>query len=146
MKQANRKNHENSQVIEFPESTELTHSEQAIEKRLQDLSAFVADITESGFGLLLLEQPATEEIFEELRVKEVALHWILRVAKYSTGQVRQKLWSDIEYAVTGLEKTADVLLHSKLAWFHPAPSIHQRGFRRSPAIINRANANVIPLS
>jgi len=112
-------------VIEFPHSTETTPSEQSIEIRLRDLTAFVAHITDSGFGVLLAEDSATRDAFDELRVKVVALHWIIRVAKHSNGPVREKLWPDVEGAITGLEKTAGSLLRYDFAWAHSAASIHQ---------------------
>ena len=115
----------NSRVIEFPHSTEMAPSEQSIESRLRDLTAFVADLTDSGYGALLAEDSATRDAFDELRVKEIVLRWIVRVAKHSNGAVREKLWADIEDAVTGLEKTADLLLHYEFALAHSAPPVHQ---------------------
>jgi hypothetical protein len=109
-----------SRVIEFPQRSEETAYEQEIDTRLQDLTALVADLTDSGYGVLLAEEPSTGEAFEELRVKEAALRWIIRVAKHTTGSVREKLWADVEDAVAGLEKTAEFLLHSGLAWAHAA--------------------------
>jgi hypothetical protein len=99
-------------AIEFPPSTETIQSEEAIEARLRDLASLVADLTDSGFGVLLAEDPATREAFDELRVKEAALRWIVRVAKHSSGQIREKLWADIESAIAGLEKTASLLMHA----------------------------------
>lgn len=112
-----------SRVLEFPNSNEANQWERDVESRIQDLSALVADLTESGFGVLLSEEITTREAFEELRVKEVALRWIARVAKHSNGPVREKLWSDIEIAVAGLEKTAELLLHSGISWPRSTPSI-----------------------
>lgn len=117
--------HAKSRVIAFPQSTETSQSERAVELRLRDLSALVADLTESGFGVLLSEEILTREAFEELRVKEVALRWIVRVARHSSREVREKLWSDIEDAVASLEKTAELLLHSGIAWPRSAQSIHR---------------------
>jgi hypothetical protein len=114
-----------SRVIERPQSTETAASEQSIESRLRDLSAFIADLTDSGYGVLLAEDSATREAFDELRVKELVLRWIVRVAKHSNGAVREKLWADIEDAITGLEKTADSLLRYDFAWAHSAPRVHQ---------------------
>jgi hypothetical protein len=116
-----------SRLIEFPSISESNQREQDIETRLRDLTALVADLTDSGYGVLLSEEPATREAFDELRVKEAALRWIIRVAKHSTGAVREKLWSDVEQAVCGLEKTAELLLHSGLVWPHPTPANHPIG-------------------
>ncbi|MGA8223112.1 MAG: hypothetical protein WB780_15795 [Candidatus Acidiferrales bacterium] len=120
-----------SRVINFPESfestctTESTKSEEALEKRLRELTALVADLTDSGYGFLLAEEAATQEAFEELRVKEAALRWIVRVAKHSSGAVREKLWSDAEEAVSSLEKTADLLLGSELILPHAFAANHR---------------------
>jgi hypothetical protein len=111
-----------SRVINFPQTSKsprpakTSESEKAIEKRLRELTALVADLTDSGYGFLLAEEAATQDAFNELRVKEAALRWIVRVAKHSSGAVREKLWSDIEGAVSSLEKTAELLLHSELIW------------------------------
>jgi hypothetical protein len=92
--------------------SERDRHEQEIEKRLRDLTALVVDLTDSGYGALLAEEASTREAFEELRVKEAALRWIMRVARHSEGSVREKLWSDVEGAVAGLERTAELLLNS----------------------------------
>lgn len=120
-----------SRVIEFPQSTQSSESEQAIEDRLKNLGAFVADLSDSGYGLLLSEEIATRDIFDELRVKEAAMRWIVRVAKHSSGAVRERLWSDIEDAVAGLEKTADLLLHAEFGWLRAAPA-SQQSWRAGP--------------
>ena len=98
--------------------------EQEIEARLRELTALVADLTDSGYGVLLAEETSTREVFEELLVKETALRWIIRVARHSDGAVREKLWSDVEEAVCGLEKTAELLLDSRLLWSHSGPVNH----------------------
>jgi len=113
-----------SRVIAFPQKSESNQHEQEIETRLQDLAALVADLTDSGYGALLSEVTSTREAFDELRVKEAALRWIMRVAKHSTGEVREKLWCDVEEAVSGLEKTAELLLQSGLVWPHAGQAIH----------------------
>jgi len=111
-----------SRVIEFPKMTERDQHEEEIETRLRDLTALVADLTDSGYGLLLSQAHSTREAFEELRVKEAALRWIIRVARHSDGAVREKLWSELEDAVAGLEKTAELLLDSGRVWSHPCPA------------------------
>lgn len=107
-------------VISFPRTRESSQSEQETETRLRELTEFLADLSDSGYGFLLAEEPATQEAFDELRVKEAALRWIVRVARHSSGAVRERLWMDIEVAVTSLEKTAELLLHSELIWPHAA--------------------------
>jgi hypothetical protein len=114
----------NSPVIEFPKMTERDRYEQDIEERLRELTALVADLTDSGYGLLLSQAQSTREAFDELRVKEAALRWIIRVARHSDGAVREKLWSDLEEAVCGLEKTAELLLDSRLLRSHSGPANH----------------------
>ena len=115
---------EKSGVIEFPKISERDQHEREIETRLRDLTALVADLTDSGFGALLSEEASTREAFEELRVKEIALRWIIRVARHSDGAVREKLWTDVEEAVAGLEITAELLLNSGLVWRHSGPANH----------------------
>jgi hypothetical protein len=113
-----------SRVIEFPRMSEHDQHEQEIEARLRDLTALVADLTDSGYGVLLSEETSTREEFDELRVKEAALRWIIRVARHSDGAVREKLWSEVEDAVAGLEKTAELLLDSGLLCSHSGPANH----------------------
>jgi len=117
-----------SRVIEFRQNNETDQHEQEIELRLRDLTALVADLTDSGYGVLLAEQVSTREAFDELRVKEAALRWIIRVAKHSSGEVREKLWSDLEEAISGLEKTAELLLDAGFIWPHLVPVNHQIRF------------------
>jgi hypothetical protein len=116
---------EKPRVIEFPQIGSNNRHEQVIETRLRNLTALVADLTDSGYGMLLLQETSTREAFNELRVKEAALRWIIRVAKHSTGAVREKLWSEIEEAVYGLERTAQLLLQSGLARRQSAPVSHR---------------------
>lgn len=114
-----------SSVIQFPCTDEASQREQQIEIRLRDLTALVADLTDSGFSVLLAEEASTREAFDEIRVKEAALRWIIRVAKHSTDPVREKLWSDVEEAISGLETTAGLLLDSGLAWPYLTAVSHQ---------------------
>ena len=114
----------NSRVIEFPGINDTDQQEHEIEMRLRDLTALVGDLSESGYGVLLAEDKSTQEAFNELRVKVAALRWIIRVAKHVTGAVREKLWTDVEEALSGLEKTADLLLSSGFVWLHSIPAGH----------------------
>jgi len=116
-----------SRVIEFPKRTESDQHEQEIETRLRELTALVADLTDSGYGFLLSQVNTTREAFEELRVKEAALRWIIRVARHSDGAVREKLWSEVEDAVAGLERTAELLLDSRLVCSHSGLANHYIG-------------------
>jgi hypothetical protein len=116
---------EKPRVIEFPQIGSNNQHEQVIETRLRNLTALVADLTDSGYGILLSQEISTWEAFNELRVKEAALRWIIRVAKHSTGAVREKLWSEIEEAVYGLERTAELLRQSGLASRQSAQASHR---------------------
>jgi hypothetical protein len=114
----------NSRVIEFPRASESNRYEQITETRLRDLTTLIADLADSGYGMLLAQDPSTREAINQLCVKEAALRWIIRVAKHSAGTVREKLWSDVEEAVSGLESTAMLLLDSGLAWAHSSQENH----------------------
>jgi len=113
-----------SRVIQFPKMAERNQHEQDIEARLRELTALVADLTDSGYGLMLSQANSTRKAFEEVRIKEAALRWIVRVARHSDGAVREKLWSEVEDAVAGLEKTAELLLDSGLVCSHLGPANH----------------------
>jgi hypothetical protein len=104
------------QIVEFPHNDGRAKAEQKIEERLLDLTQLVSDLNESGYGVLLGEDTLYHAAFDELCVKESALRWILRVAKHSSGDVREKLWTDIEDAVSDLEKTAHLVMHPPAAW------------------------------
>jgi hypothetical protein len=104
------------QIIEFPHDNGRAEAEQKIEERLLELTRLVSDMNESGYGVLLGEDTLHRAAFDELCVKESALRWILRVARHSSGTVREKLWTDIEDAVSDLEKTAHLVMHPPAAW------------------------------
>jgi hypothetical protein len=99
-------------VLEFPHDKEDALFEKDIEARLQELTNLVESFGHATFSLLITEKRAVREQIEELVVKEAALRWIVRVAKYSNGPVRDKLWADIYRALIDLEKTAESVTHA----------------------------------
>jgi len=96
-------------VIEGGRSQEQTAREKKIEARLHTLGDAVEEFISSLSAGLLVEHSSSREIIEELIVKHCALQWIARVAKHSHGAVRQKLWSDIDQSLAGLEKALELL-------------------------------------
>jgi hypothetical protein len=97
-------------VLPFPEARPATTQRQAereIEFRLRILGTLIRNLTNAPYPGLLRERGNIREALEELIVKEATLRWIVRISKSSQGAVREKLWSDIEKAVTNLEEIAD---------------------------------------
>jgi hypothetical protein len=104
-------------VIEFPhQANERALYEDHIKARLQELTDFVDGFTNSTLNLVRLEKPSVREAMEELAVKEVALRWIVRVATLSTGTIRDRLWVDIDKALSDLEVIAESLKHARVEW------------------------------
>lgn len=103
-------------VIEFPQAEERAELEISVEARLYELTSVVARVGSSAFNVLLTEKSSVREAIEELIVKVNALNWIARVAKYSTGRVREGLWTDIDHALCGLEKTAELVTRAGEKW------------------------------
>lgn len=106
----------------LPESRQVQERrvrEGIIEERLRALTRFVESFGHGVCSALLSERASTREKVEELCAKESGLRWIVRVAKHSEGLVRERLWTDIERAVTDLEKLAESVRTS--AGFYPLP-------------------------
>jgi hypothetical protein len=82
----------------------------------QELTNLVEGFANSPFNLLLVEKISAHEALEELIVKEAALGWIVRVASRSNGPIREKLWADIDRALTDLEKIAESQMHAGVGW------------------------------
>ena len=78
--------------------------ERQVELRLHEIEYIVAELTKAPYLSLLQERDAIREALEELAVKTEALRWIVRIAKYSEGEVRETLWRDIEGALGDLER------------------------------------------
>jgi hypothetical protein len=103
-------------VMEFPPAEERAELERNIEARLHELTIAVAGFSESAFNFLLAEKSSARKTIEELTVRVNALNWILRVAERSTGTVREGLWADIDHALTGLEKAAELATRAGERW------------------------------
>jgi len=104
--------------------------EAIIETRLRALTIFVESFGHAADSALLFDQGSTHEAVEELCVKESALRWILRVAKHSEGHVRERLWKDMEKALSDLETLAESIRNSEKV----LPFPNSGGFRREPAV------------
>ena len=87
-----------------------------IKARLQTITRFVQGLTTSTVDLLLAERPFTREASQELVVKEAALRWIVRVATLSSGDVRTRLWADIDNALDDLELIIDLVGRADIEW------------------------------
>jgi hypothetical protein len=107
-----------AEVIEFPHIEEMTESEINIEARLRELTDFVEKLGDAAFNFFLTERVSVREAIEELIVKKTALRWIVRVAKRSTGRVRENLWEDIDRILTDLEVTAKAVMLASEKWAH----------------------------
>jgi hypothetical protein len=103
-------------VLPFVRRTQFEREfdEHDVELRLQELASFVGSLMDAScVGLLTKDNPRRAAI-EELAVKQSSLCWIVRVAKRSEDSVRERLWRDVEKAVTGLEKLADAIRGSSV--------------------------------
>jgi hypothetical protein len=105
-----------AEVIEFPRKELITILESNVESRLEELTGLVEGFSDSALNLFLTEKTAVREAIEELVVKVSALDWIVRVAKRSTGPVRQGLWMDIEKSLADLEETASFIIRATEKW------------------------------
>lgn len=108
-----------ARVIEFPRLEEREYLEtDSVEARLKELMDFAEGFGRTPLGFLLEEGSSVRKTIEELIVKVNALDWIARVAKRSTGRVRESLSADIEKALDGLEETAELLIRAEEEWTH----------------------------
>jgi|SRR5580704_822057 hypothetical protein len=98
-----------AQVIEFPRIDRTTELQSAIELRLEELMALVVRLEDPSFDLFIAEKSEVRGAIEELVVKVNALNWIVRIARRSSGTVREGLWTDIASALDGLERTSEVI-------------------------------------
>jgi hypothetical protein len=102
---------------EFSDSAHATALyEDLIKARLQTITSFVEGLTTSTVNLLLAEKPFAREALQELVVKEAALRWIVRVATLSSGDVRARLWADIDEALDDLELIIDLVGRADVEW------------------------------
>ena len=65
----------------------------------KQFTSFVEALNTSTVNLLLAEKPFAREALQELVVKEAGLRWIARVATLSHGDVRARLWADVDEAL-----------------------------------------------
>jgi hypothetical protein len=90
--------------------------EDLIKARLHTITGFVKGLTTSTVNLLLAEKPCAREALQELVVKEAALRWIVRVATLSSGDVRARLWADIDEALGDLESIIELVGRANVEW------------------------------
>jgi hypothetical protein len=91
-------------------------NENHIKARLVTITSFVERLNTTTVNLLLAEKPVVREALQELVVKEAALQWIVRVATLSKGEVRARLWADIDKALDDLELTMDLVGRADIEW------------------------------
>jgi hypothetical protein len=87
-------------------------SEGKIEARLHELGSEIQEMVEAPYPGLLQDRDYVREALEELTSKHTTLLWTARVAKCTEGFVRERLWWDIDKALTSLEKIAGSLVES----------------------------------
>lgn len=114
------------EIIQGGRFQEQSACEEKIEARLRQLIDAVGRFITTLPAALLAEQSSSREIIEELAVKQSALLWIVRTAKHSQGAVRQKLWSDIDQSLSGLEKALEFLLRLQLIERHSRVAAENR--------------------
>ncbi|HTV59909.1 MAG TPA: hypothetical protein VMJ93_13650 [Verrucomicrobiae bacterium] len=120
-----------TEVIEFPRSDEFAEWEKEIESRLRKLTNLIEGYSDTTFNVLITEKTGVRRAMEELMVKESALEWVARVAKHSTGKVREGLCTDIDRALVDLEGTAESLIRAAEHWAYSdfGRSREQAGFQ-----------------
>ncbi len=85
-------------------------AEQRIESRLHHLGDEIQEMVGAPYPGLLQDRGCVREALDELTSKHTTLLWTARVAKCTDGSVRERLWWDIERALTSLESIADSLV------------------------------------
>jgi hypothetical protein len=107
-----------ARVLEFPHREPAELFEDSIKDRLQKLTNLVESFWGSTSNLLRTENPSVHEAVDQLIVSEAALRWIVRVAAHSSGPVRERLWADVDRALTDLEEIAELATDSGIVWSH----------------------------
>jgi hypothetical protein len=102
------------QILHRP-GTEQIWVEHDIEVRLRDLGNRINDLMDAPYPGLLRERGRIREALEELTVKEATLRWIIRIARMTEGEVQRRLWSDIDKALTNLERIAESIAQPESA-------------------------------
>ncbi|MFY9731014.1 MAG: hypothetical protein WB723_02730 [Candidatus Acidiferrales bacterium] len=104
-------------IERFPDSIhDAAANENQIKARLQAITSFVEALNTSTVNLLLAEKPFAREALQELVVKEAGLRWIARVATLSHGDVRARLWADVDEALDDLELIIDLVGRADVEW------------------------------
>ena len=116
MRNAVRTEH-SARVLQLPGSEQIRF-EVDIEARLRGLGNVIHLLVDAPYPGLLRERGHIREALEELIVKEATLRWIIRVARTTQGKVQQRLWSDIDKALTSLEKVAESIAEPNSAGQH----------------------------
>ncbi len=106
---------EHSAKILHSPGTEKLLAEDDIEARLRNLGDVINDLMDAPYPGLLRERGRIRKALEELTVKEATLRWIIRIARTTEGAVQQRLWSDIDRALTDLERIRDSITQSEPA-------------------------------
>lgn len=106
-----------AKALQLPVSEQI-RVENKIEARLCGLGNAINDMVDAPYPGLLRERGHIREALEELIVKEATLRWIIRVARTTEGEVQQRLWSDIDKALTSLEKVAESIAEPSSAGQH----------------------------
>jgi hypothetical protein len=101
-----------AKIIHFPGAEKIL-AEDDIEARLRNLGDVINDLLDAPYPGLLRERGRIRKALEELTVKEATLRWIIRIARTTEGAVQQRLWADIDRALTDLERIADSITQSE---------------------------------
>lgn len=83
-------------------------AERRIESRLEQLGNDIQDLSVAPYPLLL-DRADIRNAIEELNTRHMTLVWVARVAKCTEGEVRERLWANIDRALASLERVADSL-------------------------------------
>ncbi len=103
---------DSAKILQFP-GTEKFLVEDDIESRLRNLGEVINELLDAPYPGLLRERGRIRKALEELTVKEATLRWIVRIARTTEGAVQQRLWADIDRALTDLERIADSITQSE---------------------------------
>ena len=104
--------------------------EREIEARLARLGKSLTRWADAPLLVLLGSSHSVREAYERLVVQQVALGWIIRIAKRSEGDIRSRLWLDIETALSDLERVLAWVLGSS----PDLPSSAQSESLRNPVV------------
>jgi hypothetical protein len=113
-------------VLEFPHVGRRTRFEDSIKARLQELTTLVESFGNPAINRLLTENISVRAAVEELIVKEAALRWIVDVATHSYGPARERLWVDIDGALTDLERIGESVMRARIIGCSHSDSVSLR--------------------